>query len=90
MHQPKIANYNSKSKFTCNNLKLLLKIIATYALPRTKIGNPHTNVLLNVLARLSDVAKQRSRAQDYVPKAQIKIFRILNLLSITKIGDLNV
>ncbi len=51
MHQLKLTNYNSKLKTTISYLRLYSKKYATYALPQTKIGNPHTNFLLNKLAR---------------------------------------
>ena len=80
MQQLKFENTNSESIINQINPTLFLKI-SDPCNCSAGMGAPQ----INVLARLSDVAKQRSRAQEYVPKGQIEL---LNLLDISKLGEI--
>ena len=84
MQPLKLFKTNSESKIKENYQKLFFKKYATYALPRALIGNPRTNVL----ARLSDMVEQRSRALDIVAKRHIEFFNKLNLTNFFLKGDL--
>ena len=54
---------------------------------KSKITHINLNIkILNKLARLSDVAKQRSRALNIVAKQRIEL---LNFLNTNKIGGFN-
>ena len=72
MHPTNFFNTNSELKIKIITLKSILKNIATYALPRTSIGNPHTNVFVNVLA-----SGRMPRSLNIVAKRWIELFEKL-------------
>ena len=85
MQRPNLSNYNSKLKTTINYLRLYSKNYATYALPRTLVGNPHTNFLLNKLAR------QNLMTGKILPSTRLceqsERIELLNLLDINRMGE---
>lgn len=70
--------FMADSQLISKKVNLKLSNTATQVM-QTKMGAPHSNVLMNRWARLERLAASESRALIIVPKARIKLIGSKNL-----------